>query len=142
MAFDAAISFIDPGGGQVSWNDAGVQLPFANLTGDQTSWLRTSCQDGIVAIQARLFDFNIPENANRSEAYIYYHDITTRAAKCVILGTDKYHGNDTSLKKYYVLIVKPLSHSLGGTSYELCGVGCMPGKYIRLGNPSVYVSIE
>ncbi|CCD49933.1 hypothetical protein BofuT4_P096410.1 [Botrytis cinerea T4] len=142
MAFDGAISFIEPGGGQVSWNDAGVKLPFANLTGDQTSWLRTSCQDGSVAIQAKVPYFNIPEKANRSEACMYYDDTTIRAAKCVIVGTDKYHGNDASLKKHYALIVKPLSHSLGGTSYERCGVGYMPGKYIRLGNPSVYMPIE
>ncbi|KAM0165427.1 hypothetical protein ACHAPG_000096 [Botrytis cinerea] len=142
MAFDGAISFIEPGGGQVSWNDAGVKLPFANLTGDQTSWLRTSCQDGSVAIQAKVSYFNIPEKANRSEACMYYDDTTIRAAKCVIVGTDKYHGNDASLKKHYALIVKPLSHSLGGTSYERCGVGYMPGKYIRLGNPSVYMPIE
>ncbi|KAM0141141.1 hypothetical protein ACHAO1_001917 [Botrytis cinerea] len=142
MAFDGAISFIEPGGGQVSWNDAGVKLPFANLTGDQTSWLRTSCQDGSVAIQAKVPYFNIPEKANRSEACIYYDDTTIRAAKCVIVGTDKYHGNDASLKKHYALIVKPLSHSLGATSYERCGVGYMPGKYIRLGNPSVYMPIE
>ncbi|ATZ49165.1 hypothetical protein BCIN_04g03480 [Botrytis cinerea B05.10] len=142
VAFDGAISFIEPGGGQVSWNDAGVKLPFANLTGDQTSWLRKSCQDGSVAIQAKVPYFNIPEKANRSEACIYYDDTTIRAAKCVIVGTDKYHGNDASLKKHYALIVKPLSHSLGGTSYERCGVGYMPGKYIRLGNPSVYMPIE
>ncbi|TEY36395.1 hypothetical protein BOTCAL_0553g00050 [Botryotinia calthae] len=142
MAFNGAISFIELGGGQVSWNDAEVKLPFANLAGDQTSWLRKSCQNDSVAIQTKVFDFDIPANASRSEAYIYYDDPTISTAKCAIVGTDKYHGNDTSMKKHYVLIVKPLSHSLGGTSYERCGVGYMLGKYIRLGNPSVYVSIE
>ncbi|TGO26546.1 hypothetical protein BPAE_0057g00220 [Botrytis paeoniae] len=142
MAFDGAISFIEPGGGHVSWNDAGVNLPFANLTGYQTSWLRTSCQNDSVAIQAEAFDFNIPANTSRSEAYIHYDDSTISTAKCVIVGTDKYHVNDASMKKHYVLIVKPLSEILGTTSYERCGVGYIPGKYIRLDDPSVYVSIE
>ncbi|KAF5869598.1 putative protein kinase domain-containing protein [Botrytis fragariae] len=142
MAFDGAVSFIEPGGGQVSWNDAGVKLPFANLTGYQTSWLQTSCQNDSVAIQAKVFDFNIPANASRSEAYIYYDDSTISTAKCVIVGTDKYHANDASMKKHYVLIVKPLSDILSTVSYERCGVGYILGKYIRLGDPSVYVSIE
>ncbi|TGO59568.1 hypothetical protein BCON_0043g00270 [Botryotinia convoluta] len=142
MAFDGAISFIEPGGGHVFWNDAGVKLLFANLTGYQTSWLRTSCQNDSVAIQAKVFDFNIPANASRSEAYIYYDDSTISTAECVIVGTDKYHANDASMKKHYVLIVKPLSDILGTTSYERCGVGYIPAKYIRLGDPFVYVSIE
>ncbi|KAF7932523.1 uncharacterized protein EAE98_003822 [Botrytis deweyae] len=142
MAFDGAITFIEPVGGQVSWNGAGVKLPFANLTGYQTSWLRTSCQNDCVAIQAKVFDFNIPANASRSEACIYYDDSTICTAKCVIVGTEKYHANDASMEKHYVLIVKPLSDILSTISYERCGVGYMLGKYIRLGDPSVYVPIE
>ncbi|TGO40875.1 hypothetical protein BHYA_0030g00420 [Botrytis hyacinthi] len=142
MAFDGAISFIEPGGGHVSWNDAGVKLPFANLTGDQTSWLRTSCQNDSVAIQAEAFDFDIPANASKSEAYIYYDDSTISTAKCVIVGTDKHHVNDASMKKHYVLIVKPRSDILGATSYKRCGIGYILGKYIRLNGPSVYVLIE
>ncbi|KAF7940688.1 uncharacterized protein EAE97_006874 [Botrytis byssoidea] len=142
MAFDGAISFIEPGGGHVPWNDTGVKLPFANLTSYQTSWLRTSCQNDSVAVQAEAFDFDIPANTSKSEAYIYYDDSTIGPAKCVIIGTDKHIANDTSMKKHYVLIVKPLSDVLGTTSYERCGVGYIPGKYIRLDDLSVFVSIE
>ncbi|TGO11614.1 hypothetical protein BTUL_0105g00040 [Botrytis tulipae] len=142
MAFDGAISFIEPGGGHVSWNDAGVKLPFANLTGYQTSWLRTSCQNDSVAIKAEAFDFDIPANAGKIEAYIYYDDSTTSTAKCVIFGTDKHHVNGASMKKHYVLIVKPLLDVLGTTSYERCGVGYILGKYIRLDDLSVFVSIK
>ncbi|TGO50291.1 hypothetical protein BOTNAR_0398g00040 [Botryotinia narcissicola] len=142
MAFDGAISFIEPGGGQVSWNDAEVELPLAKLTGGQASWLQTSCQDDSVAIQAKAIDFDIPANASESEAYIYYDDSTISTAKCVIVGTDKNHVNGASMKKNYVLIVKPLLDVLGTTSYERCGVGYILGKYIRLDNLSVSVLIE
>ncbi|KAF7896065.1 hypothetical protein EAF00_006080 [Botryotinia globosa] len=142
MAFDGAISFIEPGGGHVSWNDTGVKLPFANLTGYQSSWLRTSCQNESVAVQAEAFDFDIPENTSKSEAYIYYDDSMIGTTKCVIVGTDKHQVNGASMKKHYVLIVKPLLDVLGTTSYERCGVGYILGKYIRLDDLSVFVSIE
>ncbi|KAF7866833.1 hypothetical protein EAF04_005674 [Stromatinia cepivora] len=142
MAFDGAISFIEPGGGQVDWNDTGVTLPFADLACDQTSWLKTSCQNDSLAIQAKAFDFTIPTGAGRSEASVYYDGETITPTKCVIIGTDKQNVNDASTKKHYVLIIKSVPEASGGISYERVGVGYMLGKFIHPDESSVAVTIE
>ncbi|APA12555.1 hypothetical protein sscle_09g073250 [Sclerotinia sclerotiorum 1980 UF-70] len=142
MAFDGAISFIEPLGGQVDWNNSGVTLQFANLNCDQTSWLKTSRHSDSLAIQAKAFDFNIPAGAGESEASIFYDGEKITPTKCVIIGTDKQNLNDASTKKHYVLIVKPVSKASNGMSYERVGVGYMLGKFIHLDKSYVTVTIE
>ncbi|KAI9643121.1 hypothetical protein NHQ30_008856 [Ciborinia camelliae] len=145
MAFQGAISFIEPKDDSVDWNDGGVTLPFNNLTGDQASWLITSRQNESLAIQAKAFDFEIPLNTSRSEADLYYDggkDAKDSFTKCVIIGTDKQEVSNEGKKKHYVLIVKPITKSSGATSYERCGVGYVLGKFIRLDDSSLTVSIE
>ncbi|CAD6449984.1 b5fc90c4-77a7-4a6f-9a96-77317750b6f1 [Sclerotinia trifoliorum] len=142
MAFDGAISFIEPLGGQVDWNNSGVTLPFANLNCDQTSWLKTSRQNDSLAIQAKAFDFNIHAGAGKSEASIFYDGEMITPTKCVIVGTDKQNSNDASTKKHYVLIVKPVSEASNRMSYERVGAGYMSGKFIHLDESYVTVKIE
>jgi hypothetical protein len=148
MAYDGAISFLEPGGGEVEWNESDVTLPvyvtlpINDLARHRTSWLRTSCQGDSVAIHAKAFDFHIPADTDKSEASLYYDGADITSAKCVIIGTEKLEVNDISTKKHYVLIVKPVSRVSGGTFYERCGVGYVSGKFIHLDCPSIPVTIE
>ncbi|PQE27807.1 serine threonine kinase protein [Rutstroemia sp. NJR-2017a WRK4] len=149
MAYDGAISFLEPGGGEVEWNESDVTLPvyvtlpIDDLASHRTSWLRTSCQENSsVAIQAKAFDFDIPADTDKSEVSLYYDGAEITSAKCVIIGTEKLEVRDISTKKHYVLIVKPVLRVSGGTFYERCGVGYVSGKFIRLDGPSITVTIE
>ncbi|OCK81870.1 HET-domain-containing protein [Lepidopterella palustris CBS 459.81] len=143
MAFNGVISFIEPEGGQVNWNDHDIILPFADRT--QASWLRTSHRGDSVAIRAKAFDFEIAVGASESEAFISYDgdNVSTSAStKCVIIGSEKQQVSDAGTRIHYVLIVKATSDAPGTTSYERVGVGYLLGKFVLLNRPSVPVTIE
>ncbi|KAB8303107.1 hypothetical protein EYC80_004558 [Monilinia laxa] len=142
MAFEGVISFIEPEGGQVDWNNSGVTLPFNSLTRDQASWLSTSCHEDSVAIKAKAYAFTILADTPSNEASLYYDAEEISSAKCVIIGSGKQLTSDASTKTNYVLIVKPVSDFPGITSYERCGVGYLPGKFIQLDGSSLYITIE
>ncbi|RDW87216.1 hypothetical protein BP5796_02910 [Coleophoma crateriformis] len=90
MAFEGKISFIQPKGGQVDWNDSEVTLPFHNRT--QASWLKTSHQSSSVAIKATAYAFKIDTGAIKIEEVLFYDSsevsINT-STKCVIVGREK-----------------------------------------------------
>jgi hypothetical protein len=143
MAFESVISFIEPEGGQVDWNDPDVILPFANRA--QASWLRTSHRSDSVAIRAKAFGFGVAVGASESKAFLSYDGgkvPTSASTKCVIIGSEKQHVSDAGTRIYYVLIVKAISDAPGTTSYERVGVGYLLGKFILLSRPSVPVTIK
>jgi hypothetical protein len=143
MAFEGAISFIEPEGGQVHWNDSEIILPFGHRT--QTSWLRTSHQNDSMAIRAKALDFEAAPGASESEAFISCDDngvLTSASTKCVIIGSEKQQAINASTKKHYVLIVKAISGADSTTAYERVGVGCLSGKLVHFDRPAVPVVIQ
>jgi len=143
MAFDGAISFIEPKGGQVHWNDSEIKLPFDHRT--QTSWLRTSHKKDSMAIRAKALDFKITPIAAESEAFISLDGcdaLTGTFSKCVIIGSEKQQTSNAATKKHYVLIVKITSETDGTTTCERVGVGCLSGKFIRFDRLAIPVVIK
>lgn len=143
MAFDGVVSFIEPEGGQVDWNDRDIVLPFANRT--QVSWLNTSHRTESVAIRAKAFDFKIAEGARESEAFLCYDNgkapPTGASMKCVVIGSEKQQAGNAGTKINYVLIVKAISDTPRTTAYERIGIGYFLGEFI-LWNSPVRVTIE
>lgn len=138
MAFEGAISFLEPEGGEFDWNERGVELPFAR---PQSSWLKTSHLRDSNAIHAQAFEFAHAENSTTGEAYLSSDNdnaLSTTAAKCVVIGSEKEHAKDPDRRKHYVVFV---SQTTGALSYERVGVGYVPGKFIKFAHP-VNISIE
>lgn len=143
MAFEGAISFIEPEGGQVDWNDSDVILPFGHRT--QTSWLRTSHQNDSMAIRAKALDFEVAPGATESEAFIAYDGdevVTSTSTKCVIIGSEKQQTSNATAQKHYILIVKAVPGADDTKSYERVGVGCLLGKFVYSNRPPIPVIIQ
>lgn len=142
MAYDGPISFFEPKGGEVDWNERDVVLPFANRT--QSSWLKTSHMRDSNAISAPVFEFANVEHSKQGEAYLSYDCgkmAPTTPTKCVIIGSEKQQTEDPDKRKHYVILVLSSTQANGDVSYERAGVGYLLGKFIRFANPEV-ISIE
>ncbi len=142
MAFEGAISFLEPWGGEVDWNEVGVELPFAHRT--QSSWLKTSHLPDSNAIHSQAFDLAHVANSMMSEAYLSYDGgkaLPTTMTKCVIVGSEQGHMKDPVERRHYIMLISNSTQTNGATSYERVGVGYLLGRFIDLANP-VSVSIE
>ena len=131
MAFEGAISFLEPKGGEVAWNEKDVQLPLANRA--QSSWLKTSNLHHSNHIYAKGFQFAIPENTATDDRYVCYDDpqrsTTNETTFVVIIGSEKQAANK-DVRKHYVIFVAKRTDANGVASYERVGVGHLLGKFI------------
>jgi hypothetical protein len=125
MAYEGGITFLNPPGGKVTWNDE-MEL---KLTGDaKKSWLYAP---GTPSFKVEAKDFNVGVDTDKTETDLIY-DIPeeiekskTRAKKCVIIGS--IGGQTDPGARHYVLIV---ASSPNGTFYERVGAGYLPGRFI------------
>jgi len=130
MAVQGVISFLEPQGGEVDWNNTGVNIP--STDGDQVSWLKTeSGPRESFAIRAQVFDFTTTFFLMGPEVYLIWDGVqAVQNAKCVIIGTGKLDLQSGERKLYVMLVARP-AQAHGTDVYERVGVGHLPGKYIR-----------
>ena len=141
MAYEGAISFLEPKGGTVDWNVKGIKLPFAGRS--QLSWLKTSYSQGSNAIVGDAFDFDLRHDPGNGKIYISYDDSEATpptALKCVVIGSEKEHMTNPTTRKHYLVLVSR-SARIDEVTYERVGVGYMLGELSKLGSP-VSIKIE
>ncbi|KAF2848615.1 HET-domain-containing protein [Plenodomus tracheiphilus IPT5] len=146
MAFEGAISFLDPVGGTVDWNESGqqgVSLPFENRA--QSSWLKTSNRNDSNALSAHVFGItHALATASENEAYVSFDGaqmLPIGSVKCFIVGTEKQPEVAFMLRKRYVVLVRKKEQLNESVSYERVGVGHLLGKYVRF-EEHEYASID
>ncbi|KAF2715969.1 HET-domain-containing protein [Polychaeton citri CBS 116435] len=136
MAFEGPISFIEPPGGGIQWNQAGVHLPFPRPT--QSSWLKTSHLQDNIAIRADAYEFFIEKTLVNEAVYLSYDSgkpLSSNEVKCVIIGIETDRPGDLRERKHYTMLVSQVTQASGTDRYERVGVGCMLGKFIRPQKP-------
>ncbi|KAH9876710.1 hypothetical protein J1614_003842 [Plenodomus biglobosus] len=145
MAYEGPISFFDPVGGQVDWNDGhdGVSLPFHNRA--QSSWLKTSNRSESNALRAHVFGLSPAlGNAREEEAFASFDSaevVPFASVKCFVVGAENQVTLEQDLRKHFVVLVRKSESLNQFVSYERVGVGHMLGKFIRF-EESDFVSID
>lgn len=133
MAFSGEISFLEPEGGAVEWNDNGITLPFAKRI--QTSWLKTSNRRESNAIQAQVYNLMIDASAlTDGGAYLSIdngQELSLDDTKCILIGTEKQKDTDRYKKRHYVVLVASMKQANGTSVYKRTGVGHLLGKFIQ-----------
>ena len=121
MAYEGAISYIEPEGESVIWNEDDIKLPI-HAHSKRASWLRTSAQAEDTDIQAK------KAYALRTEADIRF-DGRQRPVdgsdKCVIIARGKANSQDQDKRLHYIMVIRKRTKD---DKYERVGVGAVPGK--------------
>ncbi|KAI0432395.1 heterokaryon incompatibility protein-domain-containing protein [Xylaria sp. FL1042] len=138
MAYEGAITFMDPPFGEIEWEEREVRSPWSGPTftsllhSNNTSnanWYTTNSKERI-DLSVTVRDF-----LSSADAHVIYDTgerPDKRVLKCVIIGRRKIKAKSDGEQIYYVLVVAQKGDMGHDAKYERIGVGSLPGSSITL----------
>ena len=116
MAYEGGISYIEPPGDSVLWNDPDIILPLRNS--NHVSWLRTSGQyDSLEIRVSRAYAFDVPSDTLESEAQLFYDNgiaLPFLETKCVVIGRERERTDESISSSTFGLKLNERYSSFGG----------------------------